>query len=125
MDGMPLLTMTKSRVIDEIPELSEKSTALLHTLSSLCSFHTSEDLASFLFSDMFRELVSAPHPWVIFEIGIYKNHSIVIEAIPIDNGIKLADSSMKGLIPGNVSDISSELECSQILNNWLDGNAHE
>tara|TARA_A100001234_G_C12620448_1_gene383558 strand:+ start:144 stop:497 length:354 start_codon:yes stop_codon:yes gene_type:complete len=117
--------MTKSRVIDEIPELSEKSTALMHTLSSLCSFHTSEDLASFLFSDMFRELVSAPHPWVIFEIGIYKNHSIVIEAIPIDNGIKLADSSMKGLIPGNVSDISSELECSQILNNWLDGNAHE
>ena len=122
---MPLLTMTKSRVIDEIPELSEKSTALLHTLSSLCSFHTCEDLASFLFSDMFRELVSAPHPWVIFEIGIYKNHSIVIEAIPIDGGIKLADSSMKGLIPGNVSDISSELECSQILNHWLDGNAHE
>ena len=125
MDGMPLLTMTKSRVIDEIPKLSEKSTALLHTLSSLCPFHTCEDLASFLFSDMFRELVSAPHPWVIFEIGIYKNHSIVIEAIPIDGGIKLADSSMKGLIPGNVSDISSELECSQILNNWLDGNAHE
>ena len=125
MDGMPLLTMTKSRVIDEIPKLSEKSTVLLHTLSSLCSFHTCEDLASFLFSDMFRALVSAPHPWVIFEIGIYKNHSIVIEAIPIDNGIKLADSSMKGLIPGNVSDISSELECSQILNNWLDGNAHE
>ena len=122
---MPLLTMTKSRVIDEIPELSKKSTALLHTLSSLCSFHTCEDLASFLFSDMFRELVSAPHPWVIFEIGIYKNHSIVIEAIPIENGIKLADAFMTGLIPGNVSDISSELECSQILNNWLDGNAHE
>jgi len=59
MDESPLLTMTKSREIDNQPELSPESLHLLETLSGLCSFHTSEDLASFLFTEMFRKLVGS------------------------------------------------------------------
>ena len=57
MEDTPLLTMTKSRIVGEEPNISDESKALLDTLSSLCSFHSCEDLASFLFTDMFRNLV--------------------------------------------------------------------
>ena len=57
MEDIPILTMTKSRIIGDQPNLIPKSEGLLDTLSGLCSFHTTDDLASFLFTEMFRELV--------------------------------------------------------------------
>ena len=122
MDDTPLLTMTKSRIVDDVPELSEKSSMLYQTLSTLCSFQSCEDLSSFLFTDMFRDLVNSDSPWIIFEIGVYKEHTTVIEAIPIRDGIKFADPSMKGVIPNNIVDIFSEDECCTILHNWIEGN---
>ena len=120
MVDIPLLTMTKSRIIDNQPNLLPKSEMLLDTLSSLCSFHTTEDLASFLFTEMFRELVGEGEPWIIFEIGVYKDHTKTLELIPVHDGITLADGSMTGGIPGNVSIVKSETECSQALLNWHD-----
>ena len=120
MVDIPLLTMTKSRIIDNQPNLIPKSEMLLDTLSSLCSFHTTEDLASFLFTEMFRELVGEGEPWIIFEIGVYKDHTKTLELIPVHDGITLADGSMTGGIPGNVSIVKSEKECSQALLNWHD-----
>ena len=67
MEKLPLLTMTKSRIIGDQPTLSNESQALLDTLSGLCSFHTPEDLASFLFTDMFRNLVGAGESWIILK----------------------------------------------------------
>ena len=83
MEDMPLLTMTKSRIVGIQPRLITKSEALLDTLSGLCSFHTTEDLASFLFTEMFRELVGEGEPWIIFEIGVY----IPCHSYEISNGI--------------------------------------
>lgn len=120
MVDIPLLTMTKSRIIDNQPNLLPKSEMLLDTLSSLCSFHTTEDLASFLFTEMFRELVGEGEPWIIFEIGVYKDHTKTLELIPVHDGITLADGSMTGGISGNVSIVKSEKECSQALLNWHD-----
>ena len=122
MDETPLLTMTKSRIIDEMPELNDKSTMLFQTLSTLCSFHTCEDLASFLFSDMFRDLVAAESPWIVFEIGVYRDHTITMEAIPTVDGIKFADASMKGAIPDNLVDVKTEKDASTILTSWFEGN---
>ncbi|MBT6924105.1 MAG: hypothetical protein HOA35_06155, partial [Euryarchaeota archaeon] len=46
-DEKPLLTVVKSRMVDEArPPLEPGEQALLDTLSMLCSFHTTEDLAS-------------------------------------------------------------------------------
>ncbi len=122
MDDAPLLTMTKSRIVDDFPKLSDKSNMLYQTLSTLCSFHSCEDLASFLFSAMFRDLVKNESPWIIFEIGVYKDHTIVMDAIPIVDGIKFADSSMKGIIPDNIVEVFAEDECCTILHNWIEGN---
>ena len=90
MDEPPLLTMTKSRVIDNQPDLSPESLQLLETLSGLCSFHTTEDLASFLFTEMFRKLVGDDEPWVVFEIGVYLDHTKIVEVISVHAGITIA-----------------------------------
>ena len=118
MEDMPLLTMTKSRIVGIQPSLIPKSEALLDTLSSLCSFHTTEDLASFLFTEMFRELVGEGEPWIIFEIGVYRDHTKTLELIPVYDGMTLADGFMTGGIPDNMSIVKSESECSQALLNW-------
>ena len=118
MEENPLLTMTKSRIVGDQPNLSPKDQALLDTLSGLCSFHTSEDLASFLFTDMFRNLVGADEPWIIFEIGVYSDHVKTIELIPVHDGVTLADGAMTGAIENNVAIVKSESDCSTILSNW-------
>ena len=118
MEELPLLTMTKSRIVGEVPDLSAKSQALLDTLSGLCSFHTTEDLASFLFTDMFRDLIGLGEPWIIFEIGVYKEHTKTIESIPVHDGITLADGAMTGGIEGSVTIVKSQSECDSILSNW-------
>jgi hypothetical protein len=118
MGDMPLLTMTKSRIVGVQPNLIPKSEALLDTLSGLCSFHTTDDLASFLFTEMFRELVGDAEPWIIFEIGVYKDHTKTLELIPVHDGVTLADGFMTGGIAGNISIVKSESDCSQALLNW-------
>jgi len=118
MEDTPLLTMTKSRIIDEVPHLSGESQSLLNTLSGLCSFHSSDDLASFLFTDMFRNLVGISEPWLSFEIGVYRDHTKTIELIPARDGITLADGAMTGAIENNVVTVKSQLECASVLTNW-------
>ena len=118
MEDLPLLTITKARIVAVQPDLSDESNNLLSTLTGLCSFHNCEDLASFLFTDMFRNLVGSGEPWIVFEIGVYKDHTLTIETIPVHDGITLADGSMSGGIPNHVFVAKSESECSTILSNW-------
>ncbi|MBT3657159.1 MAG: hypothetical protein HN874_01330 [Euryarchaeota archaeon] len=125
MDESPLLTMTKSRVIDNQPELSPESLHLLEMLSGLCSFHTSEDLASFLFTEMFRKLVGNGEPWVVFEVGVYLDHTKLVEIIAVHDGITIADSSMSGLIPDNVVIVKNQENCAEILQKWHDNVMNE
>ena len=125
MDDSPLLTMTKSRLVNVQPELSSQSEMLLETLSGLCSFHTSEDLASFLFTETFRSLVGGGNPWVIFEIGVYKDHTKTVEITPIDGELTIADTSMNGSIPNNVAIVKTESDCARILLNWYNSVMNE
>ena len=125
MDESPLLTMTKSREIDNQPELSPESLHLLETLSGLCSFHTSEDLASFLFTEMFRKLVGSDEPWVVFEVGVYLDHTKTVEVIAVHDGITIADSSMSGLIPDHVVIVKNLEDCAEILQKWHDNVMNE
>ncbi len=70
-DSKPLLTLVKSRFVDEAtPALEPKEAGLLETLSMLCSFHTAEDMASFLYSEMFQNLIGRRPPFIVFEIGV-------------------------------------------------------
>jgi len=120
MDDNPLITMTRSRLVDEIPPLTQKSNALFETLCTLCSFHTCADLASFLFTDMFRELVDFEETWIVFEIGLYHDHTKTIEVIPTTEGVKFADTSMKNIFPNNIIEAKSEIDCENALQSWFD-----
>ena len=125
MDESPLLTMTKSREIDSQPELSPESLHLLETLSGLCSFHTCEDLASFLFTEMFRKLVGNSEPWVVFEVGVYLDHTKIVEVIAVHDGITIADPTISGLIPNHVAIVKNLEDCAEILQKWHDNVMNE
>ena len=125
MDESPLLTMTKSREIDSQPELSPESLHLLETLSGLCSFHTCEDLASFLFTEMFRKLVGNSEPWVVFEVGVYLDHTKIVEVIAVHDGITIADPSISGLIPNHVVIVKNLEDCAETLQKWHDNVMNE
>ena len=92
-ENLPLLTMVKSREIDDVPEnLSEELRGLLNTLSSLCSFYSVEDFVEFIFSEKFINLTSGDSPWVVFEIGMYLDHQKNMQLIPSKNKIILVDN---------------------------------
>jgi hypothetical protein len=119
MDDSPLLTMTKSRLVGTKPELSPESENLLSTLSGLCSFHTSQDLASFIFTDMFNTLIG-DEGWITFDIGIYKDHTKIVELTPVQGSITIADGAMSGCIPNNVIIAKTPTEFSTIIQNWYE-----
>ena len=117
MDDTPLLTMTKSRIVGEQPNISDESKALLDTLSSLCSFHSCEDLASFLFTDMFRNLVGGRAMDHFRNRCLQRPHEND-RINPVHDGITLADGAMTGGIPGNLAVVKSQDECSETLSFW-------
>jgi hypothetical protein len=117
----PLLTLCKSRIIDGVPEwIDEKSLALMETLSGLCSFYNANDLAAFLFSEMFDSLVGNDEPWIIFELGIFKDHKKMIEVIAVQGNITLADSQSSGVFENDIVVCNTSAEAELAIMRWHD-----
>ena len=117
----PLLTLCKSAIIDAEPEgLGEKSLALMETLSSLCSFHNATDLAGFLFSEMFESLVGNGEPWIVFELGIFRDHKKMIEVIATKGKITLADSQSSGVFENDIIICKTSDEVELAIMRWHD-----
>ncbi len=115
----PLLTLCKSRIIDAVPEgLSEKSLALQHSLSGICSFYSVADLAGFLFSEQFGLLVGNTEPWIVFELGIYRDPDKTIELIAISGNITLADSHSTGVFEGDIAQCNTVEEMEKTILLW-------
>lgn len=118
-EGKPLLTVVKSRIIDDpSPPLMPKDEGLLQTLSMLCSFHTTEDLASFLFSPMFLSLTENRPPFVVFEIGVYLDHTKTLELICSQEGVIFADVNASGAFENNIHRVEGEEDASKQLAHW-------
>ena len=120
MTKLPLLTMTKSRLLSEIPELNRESNVLLDTLSGLCSFYSVSDLASFLFSKKFCDLVEDKDPWIMFEIGVYINHNLTLDLIPDDGKLILIDSQGNRGLNSDSVEIISEVNFTDVMTDWLE-----
>ena len=120
MTKLPLLTMTKSRLLSEIPELNRESNVLLDTLSGLCSFYSVSDLASFLFSRKFCDLVEDKDPWIMFEIGVYINHNLTLDLIPDDGKLILIDSQGNRGLNSDSVEIISEVNFTDVMTDWLE-----
>lgn len=118
--NLPLLTMVKSREIDDKPiSLSEESNNLLNTLSSLCSFYTVDDFVGFIFSEKFKNLVESPSPWVVFEIGMYLDHQKNMQLIVSSDKIMLVDNVGCGWNNGTFES-SDEKEISREMKSWCE-----
>lgn len=118
-DATPMFTMVKSQTLGETPEaLSEQSQGLLETLSMLCSFHTAEDLASFLYAPMFVELAQQGEVWLEFEIGLYVDHAKILSLIPSEKEIVFADNASTGVFEGSLHRCSGKEDAAARLNQW-------
>ena len=118
-DATPMFTMVKSQTLGETPKsLSEKSQSLLDTLSMLCSFHTAEDLASFLYSPLFVELAQQGDVWLGFEIGLYVDHAKTLELIPSKEELLFADNASTGVFEGDLHHCVDEQDAALRLNQW-------
>lgn len=116
-----MFTMTLSRQIEEAPvDLSQASTNLLNTIKTLCSFYTSEDLAHFVFSEPFSELARTDSPWLVFELGLYQDHTKIIELIPTKQEITIADSSCSGAFVENVEKTNDRNDFSSLIKKWFE-----
>ena len=118
-ESKPLLTLVKSRFVDEAtPALEPQEVGLLETLSMLCSFHTAADMASFLYSDMFQGLIGRRPPFIVFEIGVYLDHTKTLELIASEDGLLFADGKGSGAFVDNVHKVTNEQDAAQQLANW-------
>ena len=117
-ETLPLLTMVKSKNIDEIPDdLSEESANLLSTLCTLCSFYTVEDFVSFIFSEKFVKLVDYNEPWLVFEIGLYLDHQKNLQLIASKNSYLFVDNTRNNWNGGSlISKTKNEIITE--LNKW-------
>ena len=118
-DSKPLLTLVKSRFVDEAtPALEPKEAGLLETLSMLCSFHTAEDMASFLYSEMFQNLIGRRPPFIVFEIGVYLDHTKTLELIAAEDGVLFADGQASGAFVDNIHKATNEQDAARQLSHW-------
>ena len=118
-DSKPLLTLVKSRFVDEAtPALEPQEAGLLETLSMLCSFHTAEDMASFLYSEMFQNLIGQRPPFIVFEIGVYLDHTKTLELIASEDGVLFADGQASGAFVDNIHKATNEQDAAQQLSHW-------
>jgi len=101
-EDLPLLTLVKQREIAQMPHFNEVVGQLNQTLQMLCSFHSAEDLVSFLSSDIFTQYMGEEGAWVVFELGIYKDHTKTLELIPSLQEFVLADGRLSGIFQDDV-----------------------
>ena len=119
MDAMPLLTMVKQRTIDEAHVLDEGSQALDQTLSMLCSFLSLEDMVSFLFSAPFASYARSKDPWVVFEVGLYVDHTKTLELVASADTLLFADPAMSGVWVDSVAECTNAEQANNSLTVWL------
>ena len=101
-EGVPILTLVKAKEIAERPALSPTQERLETTLTMLCSFLSVDDFISFLASQPFNELARKEDPWVVFEVGLYQDHTKTLELIASKASLLLLDSNHTGAFENHV-----------------------
>lgn len=121
----PFITIVKQKVFDEQPELDQGLHSFDEALSYLCSFFSVSDFHHFLSSTKFESYALTEDPWVVFEIGLYHNHTITVEFIPSKNKFVLIDPHHRDIFPGSVAESTSLAEFQTHLGIWLNWATHQ
>lgn len=119
VDEAPLVTLVKAKEIDTRPALEDAETALERTLTMLCSFLSVGDLISFLDSPPFARLARQGTPWLVFELGLYHDHTKTLQLIPEHDVIVLADSAATGVFEDNLWSGQPDETMEAALERWV------
>ena len=116
----PLITLVKREEISSRPLLSTEDLALENTLSMLCSFWSLEDFISFLSSPMFDSYARRDEPWVVFEIGLYRDHTKTLQLYPERERLTVTDEAMTGALNQHVWKGQADRALVDLLQTWVD-----
>ena len=116
----PLITLVKREEISSRPLLSAEDLALENTLSMLCSFWSLEDFISFLSSPMFDSYARRDEPWVVFEIGLYRDHTKTLQLYPERERLTVTDEAMTGALNQHVWKGQADRALVDLLQTWVD-----
>ena len=108
----------KSKDYQKIELLTSSQRSLIETLSMLCSFLSVDDFCSFIFSSKFSDLIST-YSGLVFEIGLYTNHEIVLQLIGQGKKVTIIDNIGYGCFDDNSIDCSTYDELVVCINQWL------
>ena len=118
-EEVPLLTLVKREEIASRPPLSVEDLALENTLSMLCSFWSLEDFISFLGSPMFESYARRDEPWVVFEIGLYRDHTKTLQLYPERERLTVTDEAMTGAVDQHVWKGQADGALLNLLKTWM------
>lgn len=124
-EDRPLLTLVKSEVLDE-PDiaLSDEELGLVHTLSTLCSFYSIDDFASFLFSSKFQDLTTRRPLFIVFEIGLFLDHTKTLKLLSSTEGLILVDEQSLAVFPENIHTVLDEADAKLQIGHWYSAAYH-
>ena len=118
-EALPLLTLVKSREVDERPVLGPTEHQLEVTLTMLCSFYSADDLVQFLSSEAFSNLARQGDPWIEFELGLYRDHVKTLQFIPQESMVTIADSAGTGAFENHVWQGEPDDALVEALTRWV------
>ena len=110
--------MIKSHNCDSIDDIGEDNSALLSTLSMLCSFLSVDDFCSFIYSTKFGRLIDSGYRF-LFEIGVYARHDIILQMAVTEKKIILSDIKDQQLLPSGQIECSNQGILNTTISNWL------
>ena len=116
---IPLITLVKREEIASRPPLSSEDLALENTLSMLCSFWSLEDFISFLCSPMFESYARCDEAWVVFEIGLYRDHTKTLQLYPERKSLTVTDEAMTGALDQHVWKGQADRALIDLLQTWV------
>ena len=118
MGDLLLTLIIKNRKEIDTQLFSEEMVDFLDVLSMLCSFYSSSDFASFIFSEKFLNLANIDRK-IIFEIGIYFEDEKTLQLTTDGENIVLTDLINQNVFSGNCVVCQNSEYFEVKINDWL------
>ena len=118
-NDLPLITLVIKSLDDrKVNSLSNGQKNLIATLSMLCSFLSVKDFCSFIFSEMFDDLLKCELN-LLLEIGLYTNHEVTLQLSNINGNFIIEDLVGDGYIGNSRIVCGNSGDFESVINKWL------
>ena len=118
-NDLPLITLVIKSLDDrKLNSLSNGQKNLIATLSMLCSFLTVKDFCSFIFSEMFDDLLKCELN-LLSEIGLYTNHEVTLQLSNVNGNFIIEDLVGDGYIGNSRIVCGNSGDFESVINKWL------